>query len=229
MKIGSFLKNSFIDYPGIISTVIGTQGCNLSCPWCHNSHLIPLKTKKAPLYLKDEFFDFLARRKNILDGVVITGGEPTLHEDLPNYCNIIKNMGFSIKLDTNGTHPAMVRRLIRSALIDYIAMDIKTDFIQYERLFRTEINADRIAESIEIIISSNTPYEFRTTCVSPFVSIDNIDKIAATIKGAEKYILQKCKPIEAGFSPIPYDILSENQISELLLKAKLHVKNCYLR
>ncbi|MCD6585589.1 MAG: anaerobic ribonucleoside-triphosphate reductase activating protein [Desulfobacteraceae bacterium] len=188
MIIGGIQKNSLIDFPAKISCVIFTAGCNFDCPYCHNPELVdPPFTTINP----EEIFAFLNKRKSLLDGVVITGGEPTLQKNLFDFCTQIKSMGFPIKLDTNGSHPDTVQNLIKNHLIDYIAMDVKTIPEKYIPLLAKNTKAETIRESILIIINSGIPHEFRTTCLKPFIDNDIIYEISRIIKGADLYVLQK--------------------------------------
>lgn len=230
MKIGSINKTSLLDYPGKISVIIGTQGCNMRCPWCHNFYLIPYEfTQYSEAIGEENFFHFLEQRKNLLESVVITGGEPTIHEDLPAFCEHVKHMGYAVKIDTNGTHPNMLNRLLENKLVDYIAMDIKTDLNQYNQLFRVGSNINEILKSIDIIMSSDKPYEFRTTCVSPFVTTNNMDQIGMLIKGAKALFLQKCNPIKNRDNHSQYEIVNANDLLELKHIADSYVLNCEIR
>ncbi|MDO5437408.1 MAG: anaerobic ribonucleoside-triphosphate reductase activating protein [bacterium] len=175
MLIGGFQKSSLIDFKGRIAAVVFTQGCNFSCPYCHNPELV-ISMLSRP-YSKEEIFSFLKTRINKLDGVVISGGEPTIHKDLPEFIKEIKNMGFEVKLDTNGTNPLMLKRLLDEKLLDYIAMDIKTSLLDYSRLIRREVKIENIKNSMEIIVKSGIEYEFRTTVVKGLLGADNFIKI----------------------------------------------------
>jgi len=230
LKIGSIHKLSLSDYPGKLSALIGTQGCNMRCFWCHNSYLIPYDyTMDSQAIGEEDVFNFLAERDEFLDGVVITGGEPTIHPDLPVFCEKIKRMGFSIKLDTNGTNPKMLNTLIDDDLLDYIAMDVKTDIDQYQKLLKESIDSVEIIESINLLLAFNKPYEFRTTCVSPFVNTENIGKIGSLIKGAQQYFLQKCTKQEKNIGNSKYKILSDNDLFELEKIVASYVVNCNIR
>ncbi|MFC1814136.1 anaerobic ribonucleoside-triphosphate reductase activating protein [Thermodesulfobacteriota bacterium] len=189
MAFGGFQKNSFIDYPGKISCVIFLAGCNFTCPYCHNPELATGRPSEC--IDEDEVFDFLERRHNFLDGVVISGGEPTLCKDIFTLCERIKQMGYPIKLDTNGSRPRVIQRLMDEDLIDYIAMDIKTDPLDYAPLIQGNCNSDRILSSIQIIMQSNIPYEFRTTCIKPLVDKDVVERISRLVKDSMLYTLQQ--------------------------------------
>lgn len=230
MKIGSIKKTSLLDYPGKVSAIIGTQGCNMCCPWCHNSYLIPYEfTKHSEVIKEEDLFRFLDQRKNFLDGIVVTGGEPTIQSDLPELCENVKKMGLAVKIDTNGTHPAVLNRLLKNGLVDYIAMDIKTDVDLYNQLFKESIDVNKLLKSIDIIMTSDQPYEFRTTCVSPFVTIDNIDRIGMLIKGAKALFLQKCNPTKNMNKASKFEIVDENRLVELKHRADAYVLNCEIR
>ena len=188
MKIGGFNKFSLIDYPGKVSAVIFTQGCNFRCPFCHNRELV-LPELFQECIPEDEISDFLLKRKKQLDGVVITGGEPTIQNDLIEFISEIKNMGFLIKLDTNGSQPKTIQKLINSGSVDYIAMDIKAPLEKYHQLIGVNFDRKAIEKSIELIRSSKIDFEFRTTVVKPFLKLEDLDQIKKII-GNTKYKLQ---------------------------------------
>jgi pyruvate formate lyase activating enzyme len=194
MKFGGLQKNSFIDFPGKVSCVLFLKGCNFDCPYCHNPDLIK-SGADSPVPLEEgQFFDFLKDRKKMLDGVVISGGEPTLHKDLPLLCQKIKDMGFVLKLDTNGSRPKRIQEIIGKRLVDYIAMDIKTDPRQYGPCVKKDFDPTSVLASIRVIMESNLPYEFRTTCVKKIVDEEKINNISREIRGARLYALQKYHP-----------------------------------
>jgi pyruvate formate lyase activating enzyme len=190
-----FQKNSFIDYPGKISCVVFVSGCNFKCPYCHNPDLVTGKLPPSSLTI-DDIFDFLKERKGFTDGVVITGGEPTLHESILQFCREVKSLGYQVKLDTNGTRPSFLKKLIDLSVVDYVAMDIKTDPSSYTPFFIERYAPEDILRSIRIIMTSAKDYEFRTTCVKPFVDPDIMIKICELIKDAKRYCLQKCNPTD---------------------------------
>ncbi|MBN2280916.1 MAG: anaerobic ribonucleoside-triphosphate reductase activating protein [Candidatus Marinimicrobia bacterium] len=193
MKIAALQKTSLIDYPGEIAAVLFTQGCNFRCPYCHNPELVDPGLFTTPKNI-EEILKFLEIRKGLLDGVVITGGEPTLHQDLPELMQRIKNLGYKIKLDTNGTNPTMLRRVIDEALVDYIAMDYKAPLNKYSWVVRAEVNLNDIIESMELIKGSGISYEFRTTVVEQLLAPVDIEIIKAEIGSGEKYCIQKFNP-----------------------------------
>ncbi len=174
MRIAGFKKQTLIDYPGNISSVVFTQGCNLRCGFCHNPDLV-LPEKFSKPFNEEQVFNYLFRYKQLLDAVCITGGEPTIHSDLPKFIERIKKIGLKVKLDSNGTNPTMLRRLIDSNLLDFIAMDIKhrLNFGLYNRTVGFAINKtifDNIRKSVNIIQNSGLRFEFRTTVVRSFHS-----------------------------------------------------------
>ncbi len=193
MIFGGLQKHSLIDYPGKISCVLFVSGCNFDCPYCHNPDLVQGcgQDEQGAALTEEEAYRFLEERRGFLEGVVISGGEPTLRDELPSVCRKIKDLGFPVKLDTNGSRPRVLRRLIREELVDYIAMDIKTDPERYGSLIARGVHPDVIRSSIRIIMESSIPNEFRTTCVKPMVDPDTIDNISHLIDGAKCYALQK--------------------------------------
>ncbi|MFA7658973.1 MAG: anaerobic ribonucleoside-triphosphate reductase activating protein [Candidatus Gastranaerophilaceae bacterium] len=193
ISIGGLQKSSLIDYPEKISAIIFTQGCNFRCPYCHNPELIEGKMEKERGN-REQILEFLNSRKDKLDGVVITGGEPTLQKSLPEFIKQIKDMGFLVKLDTNGTNPEMLRQLLDKNLIDYVAMDIKAPLEKYSEVVCSKVDTKNILKSIEILKNSNIDYEFRTTVVKSQLSHADFEKIGEIIKGADKYYLQKFVP-----------------------------------
>jgi pyruvate formate lyase activating enzyme len=193
MKIAHLQKTSFIDYPGKISAVIFTQGCNLRCPFCHNPELVEPALFTAPLS-QDEIFSFMMKRKGKLDGLVITGGEPALQKGLIEFMYEIKNMGFLIKFDTNGTFPDVLENVIKERLADYIAMDIKGPALKYPAIAGIKVDMDAILRSIRLIMDSGIDYEFRTTWAIEQLSPADIEEIAMMIKNAKRFALQRFNP-----------------------------------
>lgn len=191
MKIGGLQKCSLIDYPGKISAIIFTIGCNFRCPYCHNPELVD---ETATEITEEEIFDFLARRKNLLDAVTITGGEPTVHEDLIPFIERIRALGFLVKLDSNGTDPHILKEALSRGLVDYIAMDIKSPLARYSETVARPVDTEKIRESIGLIMGSGIAYEFRTTVVKSLLSPEDIRAIGEEIRGAKQYFLQKFVP-----------------------------------
>jgi len=193
MKIGGLQKVSLIDYPGEISSIIFLQGCNFKCPYCHNPELVDSKLFGPCLQEKD-VFEFLKTRIGKIDAVTITGGEPTIQNDLMPFIKRIKKMGFAVKLDSNGSRPEVIKNLLSEKLLDFIAMDIKVPLEKYEKIVRVLLKTDSIKESIKIILKAKIPHEFRTTVVKSLHSENDILKIAQLISGARQYTLQKFVP-----------------------------------
>ena len=190
MKIAGLQKFSMIDYPDKLCAIIFTQGCNFRCPYCHNPELV-----KPTLFQKTipqaEVLQFLKTRKEKLDAVTITGGEPTLHKDLLLLISQIKEMGFLVKLDTNGTNPTMLKLLIDHRLVDYIAMDIKAPIMKYQKVTCSTIDVLPIIKSIDLIKKSRVNYEFRTTVVKELLSDKDLEEIVLWLGKVKKYYLQK--------------------------------------
>ncbi|MBQ8293731.1 MAG: anaerobic ribonucleoside-triphosphate reductase activating protein [Bacilli bacterium] len=188
MKICGLQKVTLLDFPGHVACTVFLGGCNFDCPFCYNSSLI--RNDGLELLSKEELFDFLRRRKGILDGVAITGGEPLLHKEIVDFIKEIRELGFKIKLDTNGSFPSVLKHLMDSNLVDYVAMDIKNALDKYETTIDCKLNLSKIEESISLLINGNVDYEFRTTVVKEFHDIADFEKIGKLIKGAKRYYLQ---------------------------------------
>jgi pyruvate formate lyase activating enzyme len=193
MKIGGLQKTSLIDFPDKVSAVVFLQGCNFRCPFCHNPELVLGARFQEPLD-EAEFFAFLNKRKHQLDGIVISGGEPTVHADLPDFIRLIRAYGYAIKIDTNGSNPEMLGGMIREGLLDFIAMDLKGDPDRYEDYCGAKISGDAIRASIKTIMECGLPYEFRTTAVPGQHSIGKLKELALLVKGAKRYAIQAFRP-----------------------------------
>lgn len=193
MRIGGLRKFSIIDYPGKLAAVVFTQGCNFRCPYCFNPELV-LPECYQPLIREEDVLSFLEARRGQLEGVVITGGEPTMQEDLPAFLRKIRAMKYSIKLDTNGSHPSRLQEIIRSGLVDYIAMDIKAPLPKYHLFSGADVDVERIKESITLIIVSGVEHEFRTTAVKPLISPDDLRAISGLVAWGRRYFVQAFIP-----------------------------------
>ena len=194
MKIAGYEKLSVQDYPNHMSCIIFTQGCNMKCPFCQNSMLIPFN--ESSLIDENEIISYLKKRKKVLNGVTISGGEPTVQEDLKNFIIEIKNLGFDIKLDTNGINFEMLKSLIDEKLIDYVAMDIKNDMEKYSMTSGVKnINTQNILKSIEYLKQGKIDYEFRTTIINEYHTLHDIYQIIKLV-GDSKYYLQNFKSNE---------------------------------
>jgi pyruvate formate lyase activating enzyme len=232
MQIGGLQKTSLIDFPETISCVIFLTGCNFNCPYCHNPQLVTgLPDAAAPNL--DDVLSLLQSRRAFLEGVVISGGEPTLQPDLQALCEKLKELEYSVKLDTNGSRPDVIRDLMAADLVDYIAMDIKTALSHYDSFTDDRCVPDCILESIHIIMEKAPAYEFRTTCVKPLVSMEAVEEICRLIRGADLYVLQQfrnenilCPEFFQGMEPsFTMDELEALQS----IAAGLHVKKCVIR
>lgn len=186
-------KVTLLDFPKKVACTIFTKGCNFNCSFCQNSSLIPCDKGKIS---EDEIFEYLNKRKNILDGVVITGGEPLVQKDIKCFIKKIKDLGLLVKLDTNGSNPKVLKELIDENLIDYVAMDIKNIFLKYKMTVGKNILLKNIEESINILKNSNIDYEFRTTIVKELHTIDDLRKICEYIGNKCKYYLQNFEDSE---------------------------------
>lgn len=253
MIIGGLQKFSILDYPEHLAAVIFTQGCNFRCQFCYNPKLVLSKTADTIHHTTPEIkntnkvhsqtsfkllkeqenglFNFLESRKNKLEAVVITGGEPTLHCDLPEFIKKIKKLNYKIKLDTNGTNPKMLTQLINERLIDYIAMDIKGPLLKYLLITNRKIDLNKIKESIIIIKNSHLPYEFRTTIAPNLITEDDIEEMGLMLLGSEKWYLQQFKSgielVSKNFSKqAPYPLKDLKKMQKMGSK---YVKKCEIR
>lgn len=231
MKVAGFHKNSFVDYPGKIAAVVFTQGCNLNCHYCHNRKLLSNK-EVTNIVSNIEIFDFLKERKDFLDAVVITGGEPTLQSGLEEFITHVKKLGFNTKLDTNGTNPEIVKRLIDNKLVDYIAMDIKAPLDKYKDICGGSEYLYKIDRSIDLLLGSKIDYEFRTT-FTPRLKDEDVIRIAKRIKGAKAYALQQFRPVdekgELCFESNSDKLYSLNRLKKVSDKIKDFTRLSYLR
>jgi pyruvate formate lyase activating enzyme len=193
MKIGGLQKVSLIDYPDAICAVVFLQGCNFKCSYCHNPELVEPKLFSSCIDEK-QVLKFLAERVGKLDAVCVTGGEPTIQEDLILFVKKIRKLGFAVKLDSNGSQPDIIKTLLDEKLIDFIALDIKAPLAKYENITKVPVNPQSIQESINIILKSKIPHEFRTTVVKSQLTAKDILEIVKLICGAKRYVLQRFIP-----------------------------------
>jgi len=229
MFIGGFQKISLIDYPGKICSIVFTVGCNFRCGYCHNPELVIPKQypKRIPL---DEILSFLLKRKGKIDAITITGGEPTLHPDLANFMRSIKKLGFLIKLDSNGTNPKSLQNIIDNKLINYLAMDIKAPLEKYSNIANVPVDINKIKQSIELVMNSGIPYEFRTTVVKSQLNKNDFLKIGQLIKGSRLYALQKFIPTKANDSRfLKEKTYSDQEFSSLQNIISPFVQQCIVR
>lgn len=192
-RIAGVAKTSLLDWDGMVVATIYLQGCNLRCPFCHNPDLVPIKDDVDTVPW-ESLQEYLSENADFLDGVVITGGEPTMNEDLPDLIRRIRALGLKVKLDTNGTNPTMLQDLLRSGLLDFVAMDLKGPLDEkYSQVCGTQVDLEAIKRSIDLIMTSGVDYEFRTTVVPHYLKPADIERMAAYIGGARKYALQRFK------------------------------------
>lgn len=205
MLIVGLVKTSLIDYPGLVSAVIFTYGCNFRCHFCHNPDLVTGKISELKCYPEKEVIDFLKKRKAVLDGVVITGGEPLINENIESFIQEIKKLGLKVKLDTNGTNPKTLKELIDEKLIDFIAMDIKNSPEKYAKTTGVVQKMDYVTSikaSIGIIKNSGLEYEFRSTILPRLHTEKDFHEMGRMIKGAKKFAVQGFRPgitLDKGF------------------------------
>ncbi len=230
MEIKGFIETSLIDWDGKIVSVVFLPGCNFRCPFCHNHILVKHPEQIADVPWK-RIETFLRAKKGWIDGVVVTGGEPTIHKDLVPLLTKLKDMGLPVKLDTNGSAPDRLKRIIEAGLVEFIAMDIKASFDgSYDLACGVPVNKDNIRESIALIMSSGLDYEFRTTIVPQYHDLDSMENIAREIKGAKKWVLQQFVQINAENEELrnmpPYN---EEYLDEMRKRAEGLVERVILR
>jgi pyruvate formate lyase activating enzyme len=228
MNIGGLQKTSLLDYPDSISAIIWTVDCNFRCPFCYNKNLV---FKKADLFSEQEILEMLKNRKKMLDAVVISGGEPLLQKDIEKFLIKVKKIGYLTKIDTNGTFPKKLQKLIDEKLVDYISMDVKAPKEKYDKLAGVKVDISKIKKSIEIIKNSNCDYEFKTTFAPDLLKKEDILKIGKWLDGAEKFYLQQFKANTPLISSkmeksTPY---SKEYFLETLEEIKPFFKECVVR
>lgn len=190
MRIDGLQKMTLLDFPGKVACTVFTGGCNFRCPFCHNALLVT-KLPEKPDYTEDEILSFLEKRVGLLDGVAITGGEPLLNPDIADFIRKIRDMGYAVKLDTNGSFPERLKAIVGEGLVDYVAMDIKNRREKYtETIGLKSLDLSKIEESVEFLKSGAVDYEFRTTVVKQFHTVEDIRAAAEWISGAKRYFLQ---------------------------------------
>lgn len=234
MEIKGLQKLTLLDFPGLTAATVFTGGCNFRCPFCHNSDLVVREFEQGSDTIEEDvFFDFLRSRQGLLDGVCVSGGEPTMHHELPEFIRKIRDCGFKVKLDTNGSNPRMLAELIEEGLLDRVAMDVKNDEANYAETaglppMLVHNILSRVCESISIIMDSEIEYEFRTTAVKGLHTKENFDGIGHIIEGADLYYIQNFvdsgRVIEEGFSGF-----SKEELEGFAEAAAPHVKKVELR
>ena len=231
MKIAALEKCSFVDWPGMMAATVFTPGCNLDCYYCHNRLLLGARTPQA-LIPAETLVQWLESRRTFLDGVVVTGGEPTLQPKLPEFLRQLKTLGFPVKLDTNGARPHVLHRLLDAGLVNYVAMDLKATETKYDEVCGVHVDQAAIQHSIDLLMTGDVNYEFRTT-VLPHFTEDDIDAMARRITGARRYFLQQFRP-PAGDADRPDMRLARKPLPEETLhrmaqRAREHVASCDIR
>lgn len=228
MKISGLQKMTLIDYPSKIAATVFLCGCNFRCSYCQNPELI--ENKDLTQIPHQDFFDFLKSRQGMIDGVCITGGEPTINSNLPALIKKIKKLGFLVKLDTNGSNPQMLKELYENKLLDYIAMDIKSSKEKYLEVIKQPISLDNIQQSIDLIRNSAIDYEFRTTIAPAIIDEEEIKKIGQWLKGSRLYALQQFQPQKtldkSWQAVVPY---SEQKLKHLAQIARPYFERVELR
>jgi len=220
MRLGGLQKLTLLDYPGLVACTVFTVGCNMRCPFCQNASLVSRIEENQDLS-EEEFFAFLKKRQGILDGVCITGGEPTLQPDLPEFIAKIKAMGYKVKLDTNGSFPDKVKEILDSGNVDLVAMDLKNTLERYpETVGVPGFDTSKILESIDIIRNSGVEYEFRTTVVSPLHRPEDFGELAKLVEGSPRYFLQNFVDSGDLVAGEGMKELTEEELSEALANAK---------
>ncbi len=228
MKIFGIQKTSLVDFPGHVATTLFTGGCNFRCPYCHNGDLVEHLETVEPLPMKD-IMDHLRKRVNVIEGVVISGGEPTLQPDLPDFIREIKSLGYLVKLDTNGSNPTMLKALVEEGLVDYVAMDIKHSRVKYSTVACSPtLDIDAIAESVEYLKADHVDYEFRTTLCVELHRETDITAIGMWLLGAKAYYLQPYKEsvqvLQPGFHPH-----SKEKLQDFVTILSAFVKEVHIR
>lgn len=228
MDIFGMEKLSLVDYDGKVACTLFTGACNFRCGFCHNAPLVT-KLDRSTLIDNEEIFAFLKKRQGIIEGVCVSGGEPTLQKDLIPFIEKIKSLGYSVKLDTNGTNPEIVKQLHQSGLVDYFAVDIKNDKASYSEIIGVNgFSTEKLEKTVDYLISNVDDYEFRTTLINEYHSAENMKKIGEWIKGAKKYRLQKFIPssncIAQGLTEV-----DEETAKQFVAIVKPYVENTALR
>lgn len=227
MRIGGLHKTTLLDFPGKIGALVFTRGCNFRCPYCHNAHLL----REGPCLPPEEVLDFLRRRRGVLQGVVVSGGEPTLHPvGLEAFCAAAKSLGYAVKLDTNGSRPAVLRALLAGGLLDYVAMDVKTRPAHYPAAL--ENAGDNVLESISLLRRSGTAHEFRVACAAPLVTAESFAGIMEAVGTHAPLYLQALRlenALEPEFFTGPGRALTLEEMEKLAAMAREAGARCELR
>ena len=228
MEIHGFAKTTLLDYPKHVAATVFFGGCNFRCPFCHNGDLV-LRPGKVPTIAEEEVLSYLKKRQGILEGVCITGGEPTLQPDLETFIRKLKELGYLVKLDTNGYRPEVLSSLLEKGLLDYVAMDIKNSREKYAMTVgKSNIEIANIESSVKLLLQGNIPYEFRTTVVRELHTSDDMKKIGAWIQGAQGYFLQNYVESEKVISP-GFTSCSKDELVQMQILLRAYVPNTHIR
>jgi len=219
MQIAGLVKNSFVDYPGHIAAAVFVPGCNMDCWYCHNRAL----WQRGELLDEEEVAAFLMKRRGFLDGVAVSGGEPSLQADLPRFIRRVRDMGYLVKLDTNGMRPEVVEELLPE--IDYIALDLKAPPGELARVVSFDLSDEPVWRTAELIMAGGVDYEFRTTMM-PLLTVDDVEAIARRVSGAKRYALQQYRRVEGRICPDP---LRPETIKKAAQAASKHVQDVIVR
>lgn len=226
MNIQGFQKMTLLDFPGAVACTVFTGGCNLRCPFCHNADLV--RTPTMYVNMLPQVMEYLEKRKGLIDGVCVTGGEPLLQPDLHEFLKTVKGMGYRIKLDTNGSLPDKLKRVLATGLVEYVAMDVKSSPGGYPLAIGSETDFSLFEESITLLKTSGIPHEFRTTVVKGIHTPDDVQEIAKMLAGEEKYFLQTFKDsgnlIKDGFAAF-----TPQEMTAMLKTVKQYIPQAELR
>lgn len=228
MKIGGLQKTSLLDYPDILSAIIWTAGCNFRCPFCYNKQLVLGKTE---IISEETILSFLEKRRDVLEGLSISGGEPLLQEDIVDFTEKVKKLNYLIKIDTNGAFPEKLKELIDKKLVDYVSMDVKAPKEKYDQLVGVKTDLSKIEQSIDLIKNEAPDYEFKTTVVPGMLNKKDIAEIAKWLEGSKQFYLQQFKSDSPLVSSKLNDVApySKEELNEMLQEIKPFFKNCSLR
>lgn len=226
--IGGVQKVSLVDYPGHIAAALFTIGCNMRCGYCHNPELV-LPDRYIDSIPEGDILLFLESRKGKLDSVVISGGEPTMHEGLPRFASQIKKMGYLVKLDSNGTHPDMIERMLDEGILDFVAMDIKGPLEKYQEIAAYPVDISAVQRTIQLLKNSSIGYEFRTTVVKSQLSPEDFVSIGKLIEGAPRFALQRFRPSKTLHPAFRYETTySDSEFEELKMILGEYVDECVI-
>ena len=229
MNISGIQKLTLLDYPGKVACTLFTAGCNFRCPFCHNAGLVlPDRLEEASI-TEDEVMSFLKKRAGMLDGVAITGGEPLLHTDMPEFLEKIKNLGYKIKLDTNGSNPKLLKEIVNAGLVDRVAMDIKNAPTEYNKTAGCSVDMEKIEESKDFLLTGTCDYEFRTTVVKGIHTKESLIAAAKWISGAKESYLQQFKDSGNLINPEELTAFDENEMHGLADAVREYVPTAEVR